>query len=179
MSANNDSTLKSYVDSASGTLQSALGSITGSTGDKAHGELKKDKADAEHDASHAAAKVPGGAISSSGVAKDDPKRTEGSWNQTAGSAKETLGGLIGNESLKSAGRQQNLDGQEQEARGQLSDLGTGLGDRVQGSVGSAVAGLTGNKTDQTRYNDLHDEGKTRQRGVEVDLQNKAEAERRT
>jgi len=76
MSASNDntSTLKSYVDSATGTLQSALGSVTGSNGDKAEGEARKDKAELEHDASHAAVKVPSGAISTSGVAKDDPKR---------------------------------------------------------------------------------------------------------
>ena len=34
MSGNNDSTLKSYIDSAVGTAQSALGSLTGNTGDK-------------------------------------------------------------------------------------------------------------------------------------------------
>ncbi|KAF7549856.1 hypothetical protein G7Z17_g6113 [Cylindrodendrum hubeiense] len=180
MSANNDntSTLKSYVDSATGTLQSALGSVTGSTGDKTHGEARKDKADAEHAASHAAVKVPGGTVSTSGVAKDDPNRSQGNWNQTVGAAKETVGGLIGNQSLKNAGRQQNLEGQQQEARGQLSDLGSGIGSRVQGSVGSAVAGLTGDKEGQAHYNSLHDEGKTRQRGVESDLQKQGEAERR-
>jgi uncharacterized protein YjbJ (UPF0337 family) len=31
------------------------------------------------------------------VAKDDPDRTAGSWNQTAGSAKEFVGGVIGSE----------------------------------------------------------------------------------
>ena len=34
MSNNNDSTLKSYIDSATGTVQSAFGSVMGSTGDK-------------------------------------------------------------------------------------------------------------------------------------------------
>ncbi|KAL6415020.1 hypothetical protein AUP68_01561 [Ilyonectria robusta] len=178
MSAPNDkpSTLQSYVDSATGTLQSALGSITGSTGDKTEGEARKDKAELENEASHAAVKVPGGTVSTSGVARDDPNRTEGSWNQTVGAAKETVGGLIGNQSLKNAGRQQNLEGQQQEARGQLSDLGSGIGDRVQGTLGGAVAGLTGDKEGQAHYNSLHDEGKTKQRGVEADLQKQAEAE---
>jgi len=34
MSDKNTSTLQSYVDSASGAIQSAIGSLTGSTGDK-------------------------------------------------------------------------------------------------------------------------------------------------
>lgn len=96
--ADNSSTLKSYVDSATGTVQNALGNLTGNTGDQAKGELRKDKAEVEHDASHATAKIPGGAISGSGaVTKDNSDRTEGSWNQTMGSTKEAIGGLIGNE----------------------------------------------------------------------------------
>jgi uncharacterized protein YjbJ (UPF0337 family) len=92
------STLKSVVDSASGAVQSAIGSLTGNTSDQAAGDLKKQKAEAEHDASHAIAKLPGATLSGSGAAaKDDPNRTEGSWNQTAGSAKEAVGGIIGSE----------------------------------------------------------------------------------
>ena len=34
MTDNQSSTLKSYVDSATGTVQSTLGSLTGSTGDQ-------------------------------------------------------------------------------------------------------------------------------------------------
>ena len=101
MSDNNKnapSTLQSYVDSATGAVQSAIGSLTGNTGDKAQGEVRKDTAQAEHDASHAALKVPGATVSADGgVAKDDANRSEGSWNQTVGSAKEAIGGLIGNE----------------------------------------------------------------------------------
>jgi uncharacterized protein YjbJ (UPF0337 family) len=98
MSDAQPSTLKSIVDSTTGAVQNAIGSITGNTSDQAAGDLKKQKAEAEHDASHATAKLPGATISGSGAAaRDDPNRTEGSWNQTAGSAKETIGGLIGNE----------------------------------------------------------------------------------
>jgi hypothetical protein len=62
------------------------------------GEAKQNKADAEYDASHATAKIPGFTASSSGsVTKDDPDRVAGSYNQTMGSAKETLGGLVGSE----------------------------------------------------------------------------------
>lgn len=98
MADNQSSTLKSYVDSATGAVQNALGNLTGNTDDQAQGEVKKQKAEAEHDASHATAKLPGGTLSGSGAfTKDDPNRTEGNWNQTAGAAKETLGGLIGSE----------------------------------------------------------------------------------
>jgi len=75
-----------------------IGSLTGSTGDQRAGEAKKDKATLENEASHATAKVGNISASSSGaVTKDDPNRTEGSWNQTVGSAKEAVGGLVGNE----------------------------------------------------------------------------------
>lgn len=98
MSSNdNTSTLQAAVDSVTGTVQSVIGSVTGSTGDKAQGEAKQDKAQAENDASHTAVKVPGATVSSSGVATDHQDRTAGSWNQTVGSAKETVGGLIGSE----------------------------------------------------------------------------------
>jgi uncharacterized protein YjbJ (UPF0337 family) len=103
MSANNDntSTLKSYVDSATGAVQNALGSLTGNTSDQTAGQAKQDKADVEHDASHATLKGPGFTASASGVTKDDPDRAAGSWNQTVGSAKETLGGVIGSEVSRS------------------------------------------------------------------------------
>ncbi|PTB64221.1 hypothetical protein BBK36DRAFT_1124824 [Trichoderma citrinoviride] len=170
------STLQSYVDSATGAVQNAIGNLTGNTGDQAKGQTRQEKADAEYNASQAAAKLPGGTISSTGAfAKDDPNRTEGSWNQTVGAAKETLGGLVGNESLKQSGREQNLEGQQQEAKGQIRDYSHGLGDRAQGTVGSAVAGLTGDKEGQIHYEQLHDKGKTQQRGAEVDIQKQAEA----
>jgi uncharacterized protein YjbJ (UPF0337 family) len=117
MSDKNTSTLQSYVDSASGAVQSALGSLTGSTADKvfpfslshlpfhpakkpnqAEGEQKKDEAAVKNDLSHATAKVgPFSASTSGAVTKDDPNRQEGSWNQTVGSAKETVGGIVGSE----------------------------------------------------------------------------------
>lgn len=95
-----------------------------------------------------------------------------------GSAKETVGNLLGNENLKQQGREQNFQGQGQEAKGQLSDLGKGIGDRVQGSVGGAVAGLTGDRAEQAKYADIHDEGKTRQRGVELDFDKQAAAQQK-
>lgn len=82
------------------------------------------------------------------------------------------------QSLKSAGRQQNLEGQQQEAKGQISDLGEGLGNRAYGTVGSAVSGITGDKQGQAHFEQLRAEGKTQQRGVEHDLQKKAEAEKK-
>lgn len=145
--------------------------------------------------------MPGATITAEGVTKDDPNRTTGSWNQTAGSAKEFVGGLVGNEvcstsihsisiliisafilteflflqSLKQSGREQNLAGQEQEARGQVKDYTSGLGDRVSGAVGSAAAGLTGDRVKQAEYQNQHDAGKTQQRGAEHDIQKQAEA----
>lgn len=109
-------------------------------------------------------------VSSSGAAtKDHPDRSQGGWDQTVGSGKETLGNLTGNEGLKREGREQNLQGQGREAKGQLSDFGTGVGDRLGGKVGAAAAELTGDRDTQERMREKHDQGKTRQRGAEVDM----------
>jgi hypothetical protein len=50
-----------------------------------------------------------------------------------------------------------------------------VGDRVSGAVGSAVAGLTGDRAKQNAYQDQHDTGKTQQRGVEEAFRREAEA----
>lgn len=137
---------------------------------QAKADQYKGKAEAESDLSHAAAKAGPFSVSSTGaVATDSSDRSQGKWDQTMGSAKETIGNMIGNESLKQQGREQNLQGQGLEAKGQLTDLGQGIGDRVQGAVGAGIAGITGDREAQAKYNDMHDEGKSRQRGVEVEL----------
>jgi uncharacterized protein YjbJ (UPF0337 family) len=83
---------------------------------------------------------------------------------------------VGSQSIKAAGRNQNQEGQQQEAKGQVNDYVGGIGDRVTGTVGGAVSGITGNKKAQASYQEQHDEGKTQQRGAEHDILKKAEAE---
>lgn len=72
--------------------------------------------------------------------------------------------------LKRDGHEQNMAGKGQEAQGQLSDLGKGVADRASGTVGGAVAGLTGDREAQLRAQRQHDQGKTLQRGAEHDIQ---------
>ena len=72
-----------------------------------------------------------------------------------GSVKEATGNLLGNQGMVQDGRDQNERGQAQEAKGQLKDLKQGVGDRVQGRLGGAVAGLTGDRDEQERYMDKH------------------------
>ena len=138
---------------------------------QAKGEARQDKASVENDLSHTVGKVgPYSVSGSGGVSKDSSDRTEGSWNQTVGSAKESIGNLVGHDGLKQAGIDQNREGKAQEAQGQLSDFGSGVGDRVTGAVGGAVAGLTGDREAQKKYQDRHDDGKTAQRSAEADIQ---------
>jgi len=177
-STNQPSTLGSYVDSAVGAVQQAVGSLTGNTVDQSQGQAKQNSASAENDLSHAAAKAGPFTLGSSGaVAQDSSDRTSGSWNQTVGATKEAIGGLVGSSSLKQAGQQQNADGEAQEAAGQISDLGKGVADRVTGTLGAAGAGILGNTGDQASYQKQHDVGKTLQRGVEADLQKDADAQK--
>ena len=95
---NNTSTVKAAIDSVTGTAQEMFGKVVGSSGDEAKGLGRQDKAQAENEASHATAKIPGFTASGAGaVTKDSDDRTKGQWDQTVGSAKETVGGLIGNQ----------------------------------------------------------------------------------
>ncbi|KZF23606.1 hypothetical protein L228DRAFT_260403 [Xylona heveae TC161] len=170
----NTSTLQSYVDKASGYAQSALGAVTGSNADKNAGQDKKDKAELENDLSHTTAKAGPYTVSASGgVAKDDPNRAAGSWNQTIGSGKEMVGNFVGAEGLRKEGIEQNRQGKGQEAQGQLSDLGSGFVDRAQGAIGGAAAGFTGNKAEEEKRQAQHDAGKAQQRGAEADIQKQA------
>lgn len=112
------------------------------------------------------------------MSKHNSDRTDGSWNQTIGSGKEFVGGLVGAEGLRQEGARQNEDGKAQQAQGQVQDFGKGVSDRVQGAVGGVVAGITGNEADKARYEQQHDQGKTAQRGVEAELQKQAEQEQK-
>lgn len=142
---------------------------------QAQGEQTRTEGHAEKDLSHSVGKVGPLAVSGSGgVSQDSPDRTEGSWNQTIGSAKESIGGLLGAEGLKRDGIQQNREGKAQEAQGQLSDFGGGMADRAKGAAGSAFAGLTGNKAEQEKYQAKHDIGKTQQRSAEADIQKQSD-----
>ncbi|KAK8125513.1 uncharacterized protein PG998_001272 [Apiospora kogelbergensis] len=176
MSANNASTGNSYLEKATGYAQSALGTVTGSSADKAQAEVKKDNAELEHDASKASVKVPGGAITSSGIAKDNEDQMTGNMKQTGGSAKEFIGNLTGSESLKQQGRDLNKEGQGQEAKGILSQGYEGVKDRVGGTIGQGINSMLGNEGAAAEYQKQHDAGKTNQRGFEANIDKKAEAE---
>ncbi|KAL8705900.1 MAG: hypothetical protein Q9201_000998 [Fulgogasparrea decipioides] len=174
--SDNSSTGKSYLDSAIASGQSALGTLTGNTGDKAEASARKDQAAAEKEASNTIGKMgPLNVSPSGGVSTDDPNRSEGSWNQTLGSAKESLGGLLGSESLKKEGTQQNAEGKGQEAQGQLSDLGSGVQDRIKGTLGGIGASITGDREKEEEYRIKHDDAKTKQRSAEADMRKQAEA----
>ncbi|RAL09217.1 putative mismatched base pair and cruciform DNA recognition protein [Aspergillus homomorphus CBS 101889] len=171
----NSSTLKSYLDQGMGMAQRAVGSLTGDASTKSQGHQTEQTGKAENEASHTAAKLgPVTADPATGAtAADHPKRTDGSWDQTLGAAKESLGNLVGNESLRRAGQEQNAAGKQQEAEGQLQDWGQGVKGRVEGGVGKVAAAATGDESKEAAWRDVHDEGKARQRGAEVDIQRKA------
>ncbi|RAL01840.1 uncharacterized protein BO80DRAFT_379727 [Aspergillus ibericus CBS 121593] len=167
----NTSTLKSYLDQATGVAQRAVGSLTGDSSIQALGEDTQSHGKAEHEASHSTTKVGSVAAdpSTGTTASDHPQRNNGSWDQTVGSAKESLGNLIGNEGLRKAGQDQNAAGKQAEAEGQVKDWGEGVKGRVAGNVGKVAAAATGDEEEEKRWKDVHDEGKVRQRGVEADV----------
>lgn len=143
---------------------------------QAQGEATKDKAAAEKDASNTIGKIGPYAVSSSGgISSDDPRRTEGSYNQTMGSAKEMIGNAFGAEGMKKEGQQQNAQGKGMEAEGQLADFGSGMQDRVKGTVGGMAAGITGDREKQEKYQLQHDDGKTQLRSAQQDIQKQADA----
>ena len=143
---------------------------------QAKGEATKDQAAAEKDASNTIGKLgPYTVTSSGGIAHDDPRRQEGSYNQTMGSAKEMVGNMLGAEGLKKEGQQQNAEGKGLEAEGQLADFGSGMKDRAQGTLGGMAAGITGDREKQEKYQLQHDDGKAQLRGAQHDIQKQADA----
>ncbi|KAJ5651884.1 hypothetical protein N7507_009310 [Penicillium longicatenatum] len=171
MSDGNSSTIGSYVNQATGAAQRAVGSLTGDSSTQIKGEAVQDQGKEQHENSHTTAKLgPVSADPNTGAtATDDPNRSTGSWDQTVGSAKESLGNMIGNESLRKAGVEQNAAGKEQEAKGQLKDWGEGMQNRAQGALGGVAAAVTGDRDEEKKFQDMHDEGKVRQRGAEADM----------
>lgn len=100
----------------------------GNAADKTAADQRKAHAELEHDASHIAVKAGPFNLSSSGAATIDNKnRREGKSDQFVGSGKEFVGNAIGSDSLKREGREQNAEGQGQEAAGQITDFASGIG----------------------------------------------------
>ncbi|KAF7715336.1 Uncharacterized protein PECH_007251 [Penicillium ucsense] len=168
---NNASTLGSYVNQATGAAQRAFGAVTGDSSKELKGDVQQEQGKAQNENSHTTAKIGNVAAdpNTGAVAKDNSYRTEGSWDQTVGSAKEAIGNAIGNQGLREAGAKQNAAGKEQEAKGQLKDWGQGVENRAQGHLGAVGAAITGDRAKQQEYEDIHDEGKVRQRGAEADM----------
>ncbi|OJJ44356.1 hypothetical protein ASPZODRAFT_153814 [Penicilliopsis zonata CBS 506.65] len=171
----NSSTLKSYIDQGTGYAQRIIGSVTGNSSQETAGAATHEQGKAEQTASHTTAKLGPVTVdpNTGATATDDPNRSTGQWDQTVGSAKESLGNLIGNDSLRRAGQEQNAAGKEQEARGQLKDWSGGVTDRAAGALGSVGAAIVGDREEEQKWRDVHDEGKTRQRGAEADIQRRA------
>jgi len=167
--SNQPSTIKSYVDSASATIQNAVGSLTGNPVDKQVAADRHVDAQAERDASRAGAKVGPLTFSTAGVTTDNQDRTGGKKDQMLGSGKEFMGNMTGSEQLKREGRQQNAEGQGREAAGQIKDYTGGMADRVTGTLGSVAAAVVGNPDAQNAYQKQHDTGKTNVRGVEAEV----------
>jgi len=180
MSADNQqpSTVKSYVGSAAATVQNVVGSITGLSflsffsppsclvalrvptnrvffpGNPIDKQAAADKhvaANAERDASRAGAKAGPLNFSTSGVTVDNEDRVGGKRDQVVGSGKEFVGNALSNDSLVREGRRQNDEGQGREAAGQVKDYVGGVADRVTGTIGSVVAGVTGNPEAQSKF----------------------------
>ncbi|KAF9891893.1 hypothetical protein FE257_002856 [Aspergillus nanangensis] len=166
------STGKSYIDQATGMAQRAMGAVTGDSSQQIEGEATRTQAEQENLDSHTTAKLgPITADPNTGaVAHDNSQRATGSWDQTVGSAKESVGNMLGNEELRRAGVEQNARGKGVEAEGQLRDYGDGVQDRVKGGVGKAVAAATGDREQEEKWTKMHDEGKVLQRGAEADMQ---------
>ena len=90
-------------------------------------------------------------IDATGIPKPPDERIHAKWAQTVGSDTQTIGNVGGVQDWKQAGREQNLSGQSQEAKGQLSDAGQGMYDRVTGHVGAAGSAIMSDKERESRY----------------------------
>ncbi|KAI9363313.1 hypothetical protein BD770DRAFT_381229 [Pilaira anomala] len=75
-----------------------------------------------------------------------PSRTEAKKDQFVGSAKETVGSAVGNESLEAKGKTQNNAGAVQDIAATAQSYVEGAADQVSGAVKGAYNSLTGNTT---------------------------------
>ncbi|KAK6526237.1 hypothetical protein TWF694_004846 [Orbilia ellipsospora] len=170
---NQSSTLGSMLQGMAGTVQSTLGQLTGNQKDIQEGEIRRSNAEESNERSHTAAKLgPVTATAEGGTHVDHEDRQKGSWDQTIGSGKQFVGGLIGSESLKAQGRAQYDDGVRLETSGQASDLSQGVVNRVVGTLGAMTST---DSEEREKYNRQHDEGKAAVRSVQHDLQKQSEA----
>ena len=158
MSENNN-TLGSYVDSATGAAQRAVNSVTGGSV-STHHPLTTDILTTLQTQNQNQGGQPQG------------QQGNPTWDQTMGSAKESVGNALGHENLRQAGVQQNASGKEAEAKGQLQDMGQGVTHRAQGAVGSVGAAIKGDREEEEKWRQVHDEGKRRQRGAEREVERK-------
>ena len=77
--------------------------------------------------------------------------------------------MIGNENLRQEGIRQNAEGKSQEAKGQVQDFSEGITKRVQGTLGSVGAAITGDRESEARWRNVQDEGKAKHRDAEADI----------
>ncbi|KAL0081644.1 hypothetical protein J3Q64DRAFT_1730717 [Phycomyces blakesleeanus] len=75
-----------------------------------------------------------------------PSKTDAKKDQLIGDAKDTVGTMVGNESLQAKGQAQHNEGVVQETAANISGFVQGLSDQVQGTVTGAYNALTGNTT---------------------------------
>ncbi|BDD57141.1 hypothetical protein MPDQ_003487 [Monascus purpureus] len=93
-------------------------------------------------------------------------KPSGTWDQTIGSSKESLGNLLGHENLRKSGQEQNATGKAQEAENMVSDWGEGVASRVMGALGSVGAAVKGDTEHQKRYSEMRDQGRDKQHATE-------------
>lgn len=54
----------------------------------------------------------------------------------------------------------------------MKDLGEGASDRAQGKLGGIGAAIVGDREEEEKWRQVHDEGKVKQRGAEADIDKK-------
>lgn len=160
--SDNNNTLGSYVDSATGTAQRAVNSVTGGT------VSTTPKPTIQSIPYH----TNNFLFQTQNEGQNQDQKGNPTWDQTMGSAKESVGNALGHENLRQAGVQQNVSGKDAEAKGQLKDLGQGVTDRAQGAVGSVGAAIKGDREEEEKWRQVHDEGKGRQKETEKEVDRK-------
>ncbi|KAJ3006643.1 hypothetical protein HKX48_009541 [Thoreauomyces humboldtii] len=81
-----------------------------------------------------------------------PSRTQGNVDQAVGTAKSTLGSLVGNRSLEAEGKAQNAHGVYEDEAKKGSNRVEALGEGLAGKVKTVVGAVTGDQEKQARGN---------------------------
>ncbi|KAL7007262.1 hypothetical protein EMMF5_003101 [Cystobasidiomycetes sp. EMM_F5] len=100
-------------------------------------------------------------MSSTNNSSAEPSKANASYNQTVGSAKQTVGSLVDTTlgtDLQQQGQTQYNEGVAEQKAAEAEGYIKGTADRVEGKINNVVGAVTGDRQQQAEGQTQHDKG---------------------